>query len=244
MLIPKIVKYLYNRVKKEDVANRFYPLLPTCQIPQLDKIYEQYFGRITNGTFIDVGAYDGDYASNSSGLADTGWFGYNIEPVTEYYEKCKKRHEKNKNVIVSNYAIGKEAKMVEILIGGPLSTINLKVKRNFESLKWAKSNFKGRKIKCKQITLDQYLNENKVMPEFELLSIDVEGYEWDVLQGFNIKKWLPKMVIIELHDQNDDYKIIREECNNIVNYFDKNEYKVIFKDFTNTIYVPRNSFPR
>lgn len=52
------------------------------------------------------------------------------------------------------------------------------------------------------------------------------------------------MVIIELHDQNDDYFIIRENCHNLVRYFSENAYKVIFKDFTNTIYVPKDSYPR
>ncbi len=93
-------------------------------------------------------------------------------------------------------------------------------------------------------TLGDYLESHQVEPNFELLSIDVEGFEWEVLRNFNLQKWQPQMVIIELHDQNDVYRLLWKECNDIVSYFDRNGYKVIFKDFTNTIYVPKNSFPK
>ena len=246
MIIKEKIKQIFCKeiTTRNKQEKSFYNLSETCQIPNLCKIYEQYFGKITCGIFVEVGAYDGDYVSNTSGLADIGWVGYYIEPVPEYFNKCKKRHAENANIIVSNYAIGEKSAEGEIFIGGPLSTISPKNKDNFESLSWARNNFNGKKNRCTQKTLDEYLQENTVNANFELLVIDVEGLEWKVLQGFKIQKWLPQMIVIELHDQNDDYKSIREECNKIVSYFDENKYKVIFKDYTNTIYVPKNSFPK
>ena len=222
----------------------YYKLSPTCQIPKLHMIYELYFGHKSDGCFVEVGAYDGEYSSNTSGLADIGWFGYYIEPVPEYFLRCKERHVKNKNIVVSQYAIGPKRGTVEINLGGPLSTISEDMKHNFYSLDWAKECFKEeKKIFAEQITLEDYLTKQEIKPGFELLVVDVEGYEWNVLHPFNISKWKPKMVIIELHDQNDDYLLIREECNNIVRYFKENGYKVIYKDFTNTVYVPEDSYP-
>ncbi len=193
---------------------------------------------------MEVGAYDGEYASNTSGLADIGWSGYYIEPVLQYFQRCKARHVRNKNITVSQCAIGAELGEVEINVGGPLSTIRDDVKWNFESLDWAKGNFTGEKIRVNQLTLEQYLIEHQVKPIFELLVVDVEGYEWNVLRNFDIQRWRPKMVIVELHDQNDDYLLLREELNDLVRYFDKNGYKVIYKDYTNTIYVPKNFYPQ
>lgn len=46
-------------------------------------------------------------------------------------------------------------------------------------------------------TLDHVLKEHKVPPRFDLLSIDVEGSEWHVLNGFSIERYLPRVVIIE-----------------------------------------------
>ena len=222
--------------------HRFYKLSSSCQIPKLDVIYESLFGRRTDGCFVEVGAFDGEYVSNTSGLADIGWTGYYIEPIPEYCERCKVRHAGNKNVIVSQCAIGAESGEAEINVGGPLSTIRDDVKENFESLDWAKGNFPGEKIQVQQLTLEEYLVKHRVKSEFELLVVDVEGYEWNVFRNFDIQRWRPRMVVIELHDQNDDYLLLREELNALVRYFDDNGYKIIYKDSTNTIYVPKDSY--
>lgn len=243
-VLRKIRNCFRRKLSSRDKSERFYVFPPSCQIPKLDVIYEQYFGKRTDGCFVEVGAFDGEYSSNTCGLADLGWTGYYIEPVPQYYERCKARHAQNQNVTVNQLAIGAEPAKVEVNVGGPLTTIRNDVKRNFESLDWARGHFVGEKVQVDQITLEEYLVSNNVKTDFELLSVDVEGYEWNVLRNFNIKQWRPQMVVIELHDQNDDYILIREDCNKIVRYFDENDYKVIFKDFTNTIYVPKRSYPR
>lgn len=239
----KIRQLLTSSSPSEDEKGCFYNLSTTCQIPKLDVVYEQYFGHKTDGCFVEVGAFDGEYASNTSCLADIGWYGFYIEPVPEYFQRCVARHAQNKNITVSQYAIGMETQKVEINVGGPLSTISDKMRKGFDSLDWAKGNFGREKVQVNQVTLEDYLVKNKVKKKFELLVVDVEGYEWNVMRSFDIQEWMPDMIIIELHDQNDDYLFLREKCNNIVRYFDDNCYKVIFKDFTNTIYVPKDAYP-
>jgi len=222
--------------KKEIIPTQFYKPSTTCQIPHLDWLYEKYFGQISNGTFVEVGAFDGEYVSNTSCLADLGWFGYYIEPVPEYYKKCIERHECNKNVKVINLAIGEDTQEVEINVSGVLSSIDKTSTKRFSQLDWSKTLISDKTINVKQISLNEFLDKNNISTEFELLSIDVEGYELNVLKGFDIGYWKPKIVIIELHDQNHDYKDVWPKMDEIVNYMDENQYKVIFKDFTNTVY--------
>jgi len=222
----------------EDNSSFYYQLSPTCQIPDLAKIYEDFFGRRTDGCFVEFGAFDGEYVSNTSGLADIGWRGHYIEPVPEYYESCKLRHSKNSNVMVHNGAIGSESRIVTINVGGPLSTISDEMKDHFGTLDWAKNLFcNSNKVDVQQITLSDFLEANHISPNFELLVVDVEGMEWDVFRNFDIDYWQPKMVIIELHDQNDDYLLIRDQCIQLVEYFNNHEYVPLYKDGTNTIYV-------
>ncbi len=222
----------------------FYPLSETCQIPKLTLIYEQYFGKITDGTFVEVGAYDGEYVSNTSGLADVGWKGIYIEPVPQFYKKCKARHTSNKKVNVVNAAAGAAEGSIVLHIGGPLSTVMPNMKEKFKKLDWAKSSFKNDETcNVEVMTLSSILEANRVQIGFEVLVIDVEGYEWDVLQGFDINCWLPDMIVIELHDQNDDYFDTREKHISIIDYLDEADYKVIYKDFTNTVYVRNGCFP-
>ena len=219
-------------------AERFYRLSETCQIPDLHTIYETYFGRRGDGCFVEVGAFDGEYVSNTSGLADKGWRGYYIEPVPDHAHRCRKRHSQNRNVTVSQLAIGAAPATVDISVAGPLSTISESAKQNFQSLKWAKDSFvRDQKVSVRQSTLNDYLQQEGLKPGFELLVVDVEGYEWEVFRTFDIDAWRPQMVIVELHDQNDDYLPLREDCKKLVRYFSDHRYTPVYKDASNTIYI-------
>ena len=48
-----------------------YSLSKSCQIKNLSNIYEKLFGpNKLDGYFVEVGAYDGESFSNTSGLAE------------------------------------------------------------------------------------------------------------------------------------------------------------------------------
>lgn len=237
----KLINKLFSRKSSRSC---YYPITKTCQIRDLSVIYEQYFGKIDNGRFVEIGAYDGEYVSNTSGLADIGWSGIYVEPVPAYFNKCQYRHRGNSNIQVINAAVGDRESSITMHIGGPLSTASEGMRDHFKTLAWAKEVFcEGKKCDVEMVTLDALLRRCNFEPCFELLVVDVEGFEWDVLKNFDIGYWSPKMIIIELHDQNDDYFNIREKCIRLVNYFHEGGYKPIWKDFTNTIFVPNGSFP-
>lgn len=236
-----IIKRLKKNFAKNSIAlpipHQYYNISSTCQIPKLDFLYEKYFGKIDNGVFVEVGAYDGEYVSNTSCLADLGWKGHYIEPVPEYFNKCSKRHKKNRLTKVSNFAVGAYNGKVQINVSGPMSTIDKKTEQVFKKLPWSKKLISNQYIAVDQITLDDFLVTHDVEKSFDLLVIDVEGYEWEVLKGLDIQLWKPKMVIIELHDQNSDYPHLMENSQRIVNYFETHSYRIIYKDFSNTIYI-------
>jgi len=48
-------------------------------------------------------------------------------------------------------------------------------------------------------TLDGILEEAKAPAGFDFLSIDVEGHEIEVLRGFDIGRWRPRLILIEDH---------------------------------------------
>jgi FkbM family methyltransferase len=52
--------------------------------------------------------------------------------------------------------------------------------------------------------LDAILEEAGV-DSIDLVSIDVEGGEWDVLQGFDIGRWRPRIAVIETHNDSSIY---------------------------------------
>ena len=220
-----------------------YRTSPTCQIPGLAALYEQYLGYKTDGLFVEVGAFDGEYVSNTSTLADLGWTGHYIEPVPEHVAACRRRHAKSPRTQVHQLAIAEKEGEATLHVGGVLSTMDPESLKLYETFDWAKGIHTGRSITVKQSTLDQFLLAQGIGPGFELLVVDVEGFEWNVLQGFSLGRWKPQMAIIELHDENENYRSIRESCQKVADTFRAHGYRPVYKDPTNTVFVRGWSSP-
>lgn len=109
-------------------------------------MYEKHFGLINNGIFVEIGAYDGEYVSNTSFLVDLGWYGHYIEPVPEYFDKCKMRYANNLNTQIYNMAIGDSSEPVSINVSGVLSSIDKGSIAKFKQLNWEKSLVTDRQI--------------------------------------------------------------------------------------------------
>jgi hypothetical protein len=72
-------------------------------------------------------------------------------------------------------------------------------------------------------TLDDILVEAGAPQGFDLLSVDVEGHELEVLSGFDLARWQPRLIVLEDHVGNLDrhrfltaagYRLIRRFENN------------------------------
>lgn len=213
----------------------------TCQIPDLYSIYEKYIVNHHTKVFVEVGAYDGETFSNTSGLADNGWSGYYIEPIKEYYEKCKKRHEKN-NVVVSNLAISDFNGILNISKAGDISTASKDAIDFFNNgaIPFFHNKHKNDFVECKCITLNDYLLDNKVSRNFALLVIDCEGFEFNVIKDFNFDYYYPRMIIIELHEDSPEWlsnEAIMQDTINCLNILKMNGYKKIYRDAINSIFI-------
>ena len=68
--------------------------------------------------------------------------------------------------------------------------------------------FAPTRIKVPARTLDSMLEEAK-FPRVDFMTIDVEGHEFPVLQGFDIEKWKPKVVVLERIKSEPDAEIAR-----------------------------------
>lgn len=240
---------IFNRKKRSFVIQKAtkintyeYQLSESNQIPNLHVLYKLFLGFRLNGFFVEFGAYDGEYASNTSGLADLGWKGLFIEPVYEYFKECSKRHRKNE-VKILNLAVGECNSVVKISKGGALSSISQDVIDKFNSFSWAKGFHNNKWEEVQQMTLNDIFEQNNVPIGFDVLSIDVEGYEWYAIKNFNIEYWSPKIVIVELHDNNPNYDNEWEMAYKIVGYFNSNNYRPIYKDLSNTIYLRNDIKP-
>lgn len=186
---------------------REYRFPATCQIPGLADRYRELFGDLkTDGTFVEVGAYDGEDFSNTSGLADVGWSGLYVEPVPWYAQACARRHAANKGVTVANCAVGPELTEVDIHFGEGLSTTLDEQVEVYEQIDWTRGFHKGERIRVRQFPLEQLLSQAGITPAFDLLVVDVEGSEDAVFDSFSLDDWKPRVVIVELIDHHPSFQ--------------------------------------
>lgn len=212
----------------------YYRLSQTCQIKNLGTIYEEIFGRST-GSFVEVGAYDGESFSNVSCLADRGWRGLLVEPVPEFAAQARRRHASNPAVSVLECAVGRSQGSVVMTVAGALSTANPNMLETYHGIDWAKTSLtKTRSINVEQVLLDSILDD---FGRPDVLVIDTEGYESEVMAGFTLKRWMPKVLIVELADYHPDFPKQRTESAAIRDRIITGGYGIAFKDEINTVFV-------
>jgi FkbM family methyltransferase len=180
-----------------------------------------FFGNI-KGYFVEVGANEPRERSQTWLLETLGWTGVLIEPQPDLAAKLRaKRKARVFDVACSSPEnAGRE---LSLHVAGPLSSL--------DRIRMAPGAMPERTIKVPVRTLDSILGEADAPANFEFLSIDVEGHEIEVLHGFDIDRWRPRLILLEDHVA--DLSKHR--------YLSAAGYRIIRRYENNGWYVPRES---
>lgn len=220
-----------------------YP--PSTSCGEIGKILHIILNNIltfkNNGVFIEIGANDGKTGSFTYNLAEIGWYGINFEPVPRIYNLCCENHKHHKNVKNFNIAIGASRSKVNILDAGTLSSIDKDTIQVYSTTpqfaRHINNNNNYHTIKTE--TLNYMLEENQIS-DIDLLVLDVEGYEENVLKGFSIEKYYPRIFIIEIGDQHPDFvknKVMMNKYKILRDYFKTNNYTLLVNDIVDNVYI-------
>lgn len=218
-------------------VSAFYPQQPTCQIHNLFHLLSKFLGERENGYFVEVGAYDGLFASNTWGLAERGWRGLLIEPVPELADACRRNYAHREGIRVAQVAIGDSNKEIVLHLAGTLTTANTKIHQEYAGIDWARNALTANCLAVDCRTLDQVLVEHGVPQRFDLLVVDVEGFEHEVFSGLDLVVWKPKMLIVELTDTHPDINETEGEDAVLSRTVAASGYVIAYKDHINTVFV-------
>lgn len=218
-------------------GSALYRTVQNCQIPMLGFLIELAVGHTRSGVFVDVGANDGVAHSNTFGLASIGWSGLCIEPVPVAARKCGIAH-KNHDVKVLEVAIaGPSQRYMDLILANELSTGVEQVARLYQQLAWARPHMTREALRVQTMTLDDALTSAGIATEIDVLSVDVEGAEASVFEGFSIKSYSPKLIIVELVDTHPDFRGVCEQQSSLRSHIEGSGYTVMFKDYVNTVFI-------
>lgn len=142
-------------------------------------------------TVLDIGANIGNHTTFFAEFMNAKEI-YAFEPHPMNFELLKRNMAKYPHVMCHDYALGETIKRmsIETVLGNMGNVRVLEADSNGE---------------IKMFPLDAF-----DFPEITLMKVDVEGYEWNVLQGAveTIKRWHPVLVVETLNIL-ETYRIIR-----------------------------------
>lgn len=169
-----------------------------------DRILYRIFGGTYKGSFIDVGAMDGIHLSNTYFLEKRGWEGICIEANPDYIELLKNNRKEVVHAVVSRK--NKQEVIFYANKWGAFSTVSEETKKKFEK-KFTDWCTDWKQVKVPMRTLDNILEDYAAHEHFDVLSIDCEGEDLAVLEGFNLAKYRPRIAIVESLSVTTDNKI-------------------------------------
>ena len=153
------------------------------------RLVAAFFGNM-KGYFVEVGANDPQERSQTWHLEQAGWSGILIEPQPDLAAKLRASR-KAKVFEVACSSPENAGRELPFHMAGPLSTLD---RRHM-----APGAAPERVINVPIRTLDSILVEATTPTKFDFLSIDVEGHEIEVLRGFDIARWRPRLILLEDH---------------------------------------------
>lgn len=167
---------------------------------QEDLFVLNYFGDY-KGNLLEVGANDGETLSNSRLLLLNGWSGSLVEPGCTF-DYLQELYAFEDRIKLYNYAIGSMASKLTFyesgnhVAGG--KDIGLVSTLDFdETIRWRNTG-----VKFTERIVDVKLYD--LTDRFDFISIDAEGYDWDILQQIDLKLVGCKCLCIE---HNGDVKL-------------------------------------
>ena len=184
-----------------------------------DIFIQKYFKDLGKGFYVDIGCFHPVMYSNTYLLFNKGWAGLNIDLNQTSIDLYNILRPKDINICA---AISSKEEEKELFFDHNFSPLNTLSKTFFDySLGDAFLELKNEKISIKRIktqTFEKIVSRLKTIPKINFLNVDCEGYDFQVLESFNLDFYKPELICVETHDikneKTEDYKKMTELLDN------------------------------
>jgi len=195
-----------------------------------DIILSGFFEGIEKGFYVDVGANHPDKLSLTRIFYDQGWRGINIEPNKQLYNLIEKSRPKDTNLNIGAADESGELTLREYPDGDGLSTFSKDAQQEYAKDSSAYRDYTRRykDYVVKVQPLAEIFKEHDVK-NINFMNIDVEGFEYEVINGNNWEKYRPQVLCIEANHIVNDWRPLLKKAN----------YELAFFDGLNNYYVAK-----
>ena len=228
----KILKeFYYNKYSKKSFS-----------ISNVDLIIERIFSNLNHGIYLDIGCNHPIKYNNTYLLFKKGWKGINVDLDSESIKQFNlmRKNDHNVNVLVTS----KDNEEKDLYFYHTRSAINTISKDLVE-----KRENKPKKIKkLKGMSINTIINNSPFQNEkINLLSIDIENYEFEALKEFNFDKYNVDVIVSEVTDMDSsklelyNNSLEKITSSKIYELLIRNNYKLINWVNSDLVFVNKKS---
>lgn len=152
-----------------------------------DVLVFRYLQKFKKGIYIDVGCYHPYKGSLTFKLFRRGWRGFNFDLSKVSIDLFRISRPKDFNMCC---AISDKDKKIKFFENSKINQQNTILTKGKESKKIKEIN---------SYKLNTILKKYKII-KFDYLNIDVEGAEFQVLKGLDLRKYKPKLITLEINN--------------------------------------------
>lgn len=167
---------------------------------EMDLYLDRVFSGTRDGFFVEAGALDGFYESNTYYLERArSWRGLLIEPTPRFARNARRERPGSQVVECALVAPDFPDDHVELRFGGSKTVVNADGAEAWVADAQSEIALDDPEhvYKAPAKTLSSILDDLG-SPEIDLLSLDVEGYEPRVLEGLDLVRHAPRYVLVEV----------------------------------------------
>lgn len=174
-----------------------------------DRVLWHVFRQRTSGFFLDIGAYDGVVLSNTCFLEQMGWRGILVEPILPLCERAAAARPRSR-VIHAAAAAPNHPATARFTITKNVPVLSFLHADADHVERCRREGAEFIEVEVPLVTVDEILLYERRNPGpagspwvprrgwcIDLVSIDVEGMELEVLDGFSLDRFKPRVLVIE-----------------------------------------------
>lgn len=164
----------------------------------------QRLGFSSEGTYIEIGAYDGVSLSNSYFFEKIGWRGLLVEAHPDLVARCRASRP---DALIVHAALGNTdggtATFSMVRGGAGLDTLSFSETNEMHRQRVVANGGRIESTKVPARTLSSVMAEHGIS-NADWVSIDVEGAELDVLMGAGLETFRPRLLLVEDNSNGQD----------------------------------------
>lgn len=224
-----MLRKIRNRLVKYGIGKNSYSQCGEDLI--IDFILLCTRGTEQKGNYIDIGAHHPTYLNNTFLFYKKGWTGINVDPIRENIDLFHSKRPKDTNVCAG---VGDKSENKEFYVTNPptLSTFD---KNALDSI--VNNGHKLSRVDIVEfLAVNDLISKYAIIDDIDLMTIDVEGNEFEIINSFITNGIHPKILVCETVEYSPVLQNAKKD-NALIQKISELGYLVYADTFINTIFV-------